>query len=48
MGKPGFTALVNERVFERYVFLKQGQTPGEITAIYDRNFEILWEDKSCT
>ncbi|MBO5160177.1 MAG: stage III sporulation protein AA [Lachnospiraceae bacterium] len=45
--KPGFASLVKEKVFERYIFLKQGQTPGMVTGIYDRNFEILWEDKAC-
>lgn len=46
--KPGFAALVNEKVFERYVFLKQKCTPGEVAAIYDRNFKILWEENLCT
>ena len=43
--KPGFASLVREKVFERYVFLKQDQMPGKITAIYGQNFEILWEDR---
>ncbi len=45
--KPGFRKLVEERVFERYIFLKQGQTPGEVGCIYNRNFEILWEERVC-
>ena len=48
LGKPGFSSLVKERVFERYVFLKQKETPGKISAIYGQEFEILWEEKSCT
>lgn len=43
--KPGFASLVREKVFERYVFLKQDQIPGKISAIYGQNFEILWEDR---
>ena len=46
--KPGFRALTEERVFERYIFLKQGQTPGEVGCIYNKNFEILWEERVCT
>lgn len=46
--KPGFQSLVKERVFERYLFLRQGQTPGRVACIYDRNFKILWEDRECT
>lgn len=46
--KPGFQSLVKEHVFERYLFLKQGQTPGRVACIYDRNFKILWEDRECT
>lgn len=46
--KPGFESLVKERVFERYLFLKQGETPGRVDCIYDRNFKILWEDRGCT
>lgn len=42
--KPGFQKLVEERVFDRYVFLKQGQTPGKVASIYNNNFEILWEE----
>lgn len=45
--KPGFQRLVQERVFERYFFLKQGQTPGTVERIYNRNFETLWEEKKC-
>lgn len=46
--KPGFQSLVKEKVFERYIFLKSGQTPGVIGSIYDRNFQILWEGSVCT
>ncbi len=45
--KPGFDALVKEKVFERYILLKQGKTPGIVTSIYGREFEILWEEESC-
>ena len=48
LAKPGFAALVNERVFERYIFLKRGQTPGRVGVIYGQNFEILWEGEKCT
>lgn len=46
--KPGFQSLLNERVFERYIFLRAGQTPGQVKRIYDRNFQILWEGEECT
>lgn len=42
--KPGFASLVNERIFERYIFLKREQPPGRVGRIYDQNFEILWEE----
>lgn len=42
--KPGFASLVKNRVFERYFFLKHGDVPGQIFAIYGQNFEMLWED----
>ena len=45
--KPGFASLVKERVFERYIFLKQGQTPGKVAGIYGRDFEALWEEEAC-
>ena len=48
LGRPGFASLVKEKVFERYVFLEQGQTPGKVKIIYGQNFEILWEDAPCT
>lgn len=48
LGKPGFQALVREKVFERYMFLKGIRQPGEIGKIYDKNFEKLWEDEGCT
>ena len=43
-GKPGFASLVKEQVFERYIFLKQRQKPGQVAAIYGKGFETLWED----
>lgn len=46
--KPGFHNLIKERVFDRYIFLKQGQTPGNVEYIYDRNFETIWEEGLCT
>lgn len=46
--KPGFELLVKERVFERYIFLKQEQEPGKMEKIYGQNFEVLWEDGACT
>lgn len=45
--RPGFQGIIEDRVFERYIFLKQGQTPGKVDRIYDQNFKILWEDKEC-
>lgn len=46
--KPGFQRLVEERVFDRYIFLESGQTPGKIRCIYGKNFEVLKEGKMCT
>ena len=46
--KPGFAALVNEKVFERYVFLKPERIPGKVSVIYGQEFEVLWEEKTCT
>lgn len=48
LAKPGFVSLVNERVFERYIFLKRGQTPGRVSLVCDQNFQILWEEEKCT
>ena len=45
--KPGFSSLADTKIFERYIFLKQGQKPGQVAAIFGQNFEILWED-TCT
>ena len=45
--KPGFASLADTKVFERYIFLKPGEKPGQVAAIYGQNFEILWED-ACT
>ena len=41
--KPGFSMLVKEKVFDRYVFLKAEKSPGEVQCIYGKNFEKLWE-----
>ena len=46
--KPGFESLVRERVFERYIFLEMGQTPGNVKVIYGQNFEVLWGEDTCT
>lgn len=46
--KPGFSGLVEERVFERYILLKQGKIPGRVAAVYGQEFEVLWEDRKCT
>lgn len=45
--KPGFQKLVEERVFERYFFLRQGGSPGKMRAIYGKNYEMLWEETKC-
>lgn len=45
--KPGFFSLVKEKVFQRYIFLKGGDRPGEVYKILNRDFETLWEDKRC-
>lgn len=45
--KPGFRKLVEERVFERYIFLKQGSVPGQVERIYDKEFGVIWEEKEC-
>ena len=45
--KPGFASLAKNRVFERYIFLKQGERPGQVAAVYGQNFEVLWEG-ACT
>lgn len=44
--KPDFQKLVEERVFERYFFLRGG-TPGKMRVIYGKNFEMLWEETTC-
>ena len=41
--KPGFQTLVNEKVFERYIFLKNTVIPGQVWKIYDQNFRVIWE-----
>lgn len=41
--KPGFQTLVNEKVFERYIFLKNTVIPGQVWKIYDQNFRVVWE-----
>ena len=46
--KPGFASLVREKVFERYIFLEMGQTPGNVKVIYGQNFEVLWGEDACT
>lgn len=46
--KPGFRWLMEEQVFERYVIFRQGQTPGIIHEIYNRQRKILWEEAVCT
>ncbi len=46
--KPGFEKLVKARVFERYIFLKEGQELGTVAVIYGKNFETLWEEGKCT
>ncbi|MGN0334039.1 MAG: stage III sporulation protein AA [Lachnospiraceae bacterium] len=46
--KPGLEKLLRECVFERYFFLKKGQTPGVVARIYDRQQQILWEEAACT
>lgn len=45
--KPGFEKLIREKVFERYLFLGQGGSPGRVEKIYGRNFEVLWEETAC-
>lgn len=46
--KPGFSTLVKERVFDRYIFLRQGKYPGQIHRIYDQDYEMIWEESICT
>lgn len=46
--KPGFQRLVEEKVFDRYIFLEAGQTPGKVRCIYGKSFEVLKEGKACT
>ena len=45
--KPGFGALVSEKVFERYLFLKKRKIPGTVQAVYDENFKVLWKENLC-
>ena len=45
--KPGFTSLIEEQVFDRYIVLGNGTTPGTVAKIYGKNFEILWEGEKC-
>lgn len=48
MEKPGFQRLVQEKIFDRYIFLESGQTPGKVRSIYGKNFEVLKEAQICT
>lgn len=45
--KPGFSGLVKEKVFERYFILEKRKTPGTVSAVYDENFKVMWEEKRC-
>ncbi len=47
LGKPGFASLVQEKVFDRYLFLRSGQVQGNVERIYGKEFEILWEGDPC-
>ena len=42
--KPGIASLVSEKIFERYIVLKNKESPGKIARIYDGNFQVLWEE----
>ena len=46
--KPGFARLAEEQVFDRYIVLGTGESPGTVTKIYGKSFEILWEGETCT
>jgi len=39
--KPYFSDLINEQVFDRYVVLGIGATPGKVTGIFDKNLRFL-------
>lgn len=45
--KPGFSSLIKNRVFERFVFLDPVKAPGKVQVIYDQEFQILWEENEC-
>lgn len=39
--KPYFCDLINEMVFDRYVVLSVGDTPGTVSGVYDKNLKLL-------
>lgn len=45
--KPGFSSMVQARVFQRYIFLEGSERPGRIRMILDGNFEKVWEERGC-
>ena len=47
LGKPGFKKLVDEKIFERYIFLKNDDKPGQVWKIYDQNYQKIWEMAGC-
>lgn len=42
MNKEDFNQIFKSKVFERYVILSAKRTPGEISAIFDENFNCLY------
>ena len=47
LGKPGFNKLVDEKIFERYIVLKNDDKPGQVWKIYDQNYQKIWEMAEC-
>ncbi len=45
--KPGMQGLLKAKVFERYIFLKKGQTPGVVSAVCGQELQPLWEEGRC-
>lgn len=42
--KPLFERLMNERIFERYIFLQHQKRPGEVRAVFDQRGTCLYQE----
>ena len=46
--KPGLQILAEEKIFQRYLFLKNDMQPGKIRCIYDRDLRMIFGEEQCT